>query len=78
MKLMLYIYLIFAFGEKIFFLLGSSGPARFSLRPTRNQLDEATRKQLRRPFEIALRPILARARPDRERFRTNVADFDLA
>ena len=56
-------------------MLGSSGPARFPLRPTRNQLDEATRKQLRRPFEIALRPFFARAAPDRGCFRANFADF---
>ena len=61
--------------KKMFFLLGSSGSARFSLNHTRNQLDEATRKQLRRPFEIALRPFFARAPPDRGCFRANFADF---
>ena len=71
----IYIFHISNKCKKCFFLLGSSGSARFSLNHTRNQLDEATRKQLRRPFEIALRPIFARARLDRERFRTNFADF---
>ena len=73
----IYIYLLNISNtrKKNIFLLGSSGPARFSLNHTRNQLDGATRKQLRRPFKIALRPIFARARSDRERFRTILADF---